>query len=532
MSQAGCRGDLEFQTLPRMLKIVAERHGSRNAVEDGGAVLTYAQLAEYVGGAARALMAAGVQPGDRVAIWAPNCWEWMVVALGVHAAGGVLVPVNTRYKGAEAAWLLRKSGAKVLFTVNGFLGHDYVDMLRRVPGEGPAAETVIILRGDVPDDCNGFSVFMGWSLETPQAEADARAAAVSPDDLCDLLFTSGTTGHPKGAMATHAQTLRAYRDWADVVGLAAGDRYLVVVPFFHSFGYKAGFLAALMSGATVLPQATFDVDAVLKRIYPDRVTVRPGPPALYQTLLVRRDLAEYDLSSLRLAVTGAAVIPVALIRQMRDTLGFDTVITGYGLTEATGIVTMCRHDDDPETIATTSGRAIPGVEVTIVDAAGAALAPGEPGEVLVRGYNVTRGYFEDPEQTAAAIDGEGWLKTGDVGVMDARGYLRITDRIKDMFIVGGFNAYPAEIEDTLLGHPAVAHAAVIGAPDDRLGEVGVAFLVPREGAALDPAAVIDWCRERMANFKVPRQVIVVDDLPRNATGKVQKFVLRERLATL
>jgi acyl-CoA synthetase (AMP-forming)/AMP-acid ligase II len=282
----------------------------------------------------------------------------------------------------------------------------------------------------------------------------------------------------------------------------------------------------------VLPQATFDVDAVLKRIYPDRVTVLPGPPALYQTLLVRRDLAEYDLSSLRLAVTGAAVIPVALIRQMRDTLGFDTVITGYGLTEATGIVTMCRHDDDPETIATTSGRAIPGVEVTIVDAAGAALAPGEPGEVLVRGYNVTRGYFEDPEQTAAAIDGEGWLKTGDVGVMDARGYLRITDRIKDMFIVGGFNAYPAEIEDTLLGHPAVAHAAVIGAPDDRLGEVGVAFLVPREGAALDPAAVIDWCRERMANFKVPRQVIVVDDLPRNATGKVQKFVLRERLATL
>jgi len=354
-----------------------------------------------------------------VAIWAPNCWEWVVAALGTHAAGGVLVPVNTRYKGAEADWLLRKSGARVLFTVSGFLGHDYVTMLRDVDAATPAAELIVILRGEVPGDCNGWSVFLGWSVQTSEEDAAAREAAIQPDDPCDILFTSGTTGKPKGAVATHAQTLRAFRDWADVVGLESRDRYLVVAPFFHSFGYKAGFLAALMCGSTVLPQPTFDVSAVLQRIGPDRVSMLPGPPALYQTLLARPDLAEHDLSSLRLAVTGAAVIPVQLIERMRDELGFETVITGYGLTESTGIVTMCRHDDEPETIARTSGRAIPGVEVQVVDAGGQSLPAGEPGEVWVRGYNVTR-YFEDPKATAETITPEGWLKTGDIGVLDTR----------------------------------------------------------------------------------------------------------------
>jgi len=527
----GRRGDLEFGTIPGMVRAAAAKYGDKKAIEDGDAGLTYAQLAEMVDAAARSLMTAGVRAGDRVAVWAPNCWEWVVAALGIHTAGAVMVPVNTRYKGAEADWLLRKSGAVALFTVSGFLGHDYVNMLREAGGEaGPAVGLIVVLRGEVPRDCNGWSSFLGWSSETSVEDAEARRAAIQPDDTCDILFTSGTTGKPKGAAATHAQNLRAFRDWADVVGLESRDRYLVVAPFFHSFGYKAGFLAALMCGATVLPQPTFDVSAVLERIAPDRVSMLPGPPALYQTLLGRPDLADYDLSSLRLAVTGAAVIPVQLIERMRDELGFETVITGYGLTESTGIVTMCRHDDAPETIARTSGRAIPGVEVRIVGPDGGALPPETPGEVWVRGYNITAGYFEDPEATAAAITPEGWLKTGDVGVLDERGYIRITDRIKDMFIVGGFNAYPAEIESTLLDHPDVVHAAVVGAPDERLGEVGVAFVVLKEGAGLTAEALIAWSRERMANFKVPRSVFLEAELPRNATGKVQKFVLRERLS--
>jgi acyl-CoA synthetase (AMP-forming)/AMP-acid ligase II len=323
--------------------------------------------------------------------------------------------------------------------------------------------------------------------------------------------------------------LRAYADWADVVGLRAGDRYLIVNPFFHAFGYKAGIVASLVTGATILPHAVFDPAAVFERIPADRISMLPAPPALYQTLLHHPDLDKHDMSSLRLAVTGAAVIPVELVQQMRDVLGFETVITGYGLTEACGIATMCRHDDDPETIATTSGRAIPGVEVEVVDDNGKEVPRGEQGEIVVRGYNVMLGYLDEPGETAATIDGDGWLHTGDIGIMDDRGYLRITDRKKDVFIVGGFNAYPAEIENAILADDSVAQVAVVGVPDERLGEVGVAFVVPKPGKTVEPDALIAWCRERMANYKVPRRVEVVDALPLNASGKVLKYELRYRL---
>jgi acyl-CoA synthetase (AMP-forming)/AMP-acid ligase II len=269
---------------------------------------------------------------------------------------------------------------------------------------------------------------------------------------------------------------------------------------------------------------------VLARIARDRVTVLPGPPTLYQMILAHPDRAQFDLSTLRLAVTGAAVIPVELIHRMRRELALETVVTAYGLTEATGVVTMCRPEDDAETIATTSGRAIPDVEVRCVDAAGAEVPRGTPGEIVVRGYNVMQGYLDDPAATAEAIDADGWLHTGDVGVMDARGYLRITDRLKDMFITGGFNCYPAEIESILLGCPGVAQAAVIGIPDERLGEVAMAFVVPSAGGAPTPESVIAWARDNMANYKVPRRVAVVDALPLNATGKVTKFVLRDEAA--
>ncbi len=300
----------------------------------------------------------------------------------------------------------------------------------------------------------------------------------------------------------------------------------MVAPFFHTFGYKAGFLAGLMTGCAVLPQAVFDAGAVLARIAAERITVLPGPPTLYQSLLAHPERAQHDLGSLRLAVTGAAVVPVELVHRMRDDLGFDTVLTAYGLTESTGVVTMCRPGDDAETIATTSGRAIADVEVRVVDDAGVEVVRGQPGEVWVRGYNVMAGYLDDPAETAAAI-ADGWLRTGDIGVMDARGYLRITDRKKDMFIVGGFNVYPAEIEAALRAHPAVAEVAVVGAPDERLGEIGVAFVVSRAGQVADPAEIIEWSRARMANYKVPRRVEVVNALPVNASGKVLKFELRK-----
>ena len=526
------RGDLAWSSIPGLVRAAAGRFGEREAVVDGDVRISFAGLAERIHDAARATIAAGVEPGDRVAIWAPNTWEWIVAALGAVSAGAVLVPINTRFKGREASYVLTKSGARVLFTVRGFLDLDFPALLREVGPAPPSLERIVLLRGRSEAGNETFDVYLEGGAAVAPEEADRRAAAIKPDDLSDIIFTSGTTGSPKGVMTTHAQSLRVFDTWSRLVGLAEGDRYLIVNPFFHTFGYKAGILACLMSGATIVPHAVFDVPSVLRRIGEERISVLPGPPTLYQSILNSPGRDTHDLSSLRLAVTGAAVVPVEMIKRMRSELSFETILTAYGLTESTGTATMCRQGDDPETIALTSGSAIPDTEVRVVDDAANEVPRGEPGEVVVRGYNVTQGYYEDPEQTAATIDADGWLHTGDVGVMDERGYLRITDRKKDMFIVGGFNAYPAEIENELLRHPAVAQAAVVGAPDDRLGEVGVAFVVPRAGETADPEGIVAWARKEMANFKVPRRVEIVDALPVNASGKVLKYELRERASRL
>jgi acyl-CoA synthetase (AMP-forming)/AMP-acid ligase II len=537
VSETSVRGDLEWGTIPRLLQSSAERFSAREAIVDvsDGATLSFTGLAAAAHDAARAFMSLGVKRGDRIAIWAPNVWEWVVSALGLQSAGGVLVPLNTRFKGREAAYILGKSRAKALVTINGFLDSDYVGLLRDavdVTSELPDLETIVVLRGDAPDGTRSWRDFVADGSAVGGADAEVRALAVEPTDLSDILFTSGTTGNPKGAMLTHEQSLRAYRDWSEVVGLHEHDRYLIVNPFFHAFGYKAGWLAALMMGATVLPQAVFDAEQVLARVPRDRVTVVPGPPTLYQTILNHPARSDHDLSSLRLAVTGAAAIPVELIVRMREELTFETIITGYGLTESCGIATMCRYDDDPETIATTSGKAIPGVEVQVVDDQGGEVAHGEPGEVVIRGYNVMHGYLDEPDETAATIDNDRWLHTGDVGVMNDRGYLKITDRTKDMFIVGGFNAYPAEIENLLLRNENVAQVAVVGVPDERMGEVGMAFVVLRPGTEATAEELITWCGPEMANYKVPRHVEIVDELPLNAMGKVLKHELRDRGAKL
>jgi HIP---CoA ligase len=513
-------------TVAGVVERAAAEFGDAEALVDGDLRLSFTELAARIDDAARALLATGVERGDRVAVWAPNAAEWVFAALGAHRAGAAVVPLNTRFKAAEARDILERSGARLLFTVTNFLDTDYVALLDAGDGRPSTLEEVVVLRGDAPASTTAWPAFLDRAASVPEADSAARAESITGDDVCDILFTSGTTGRPKGAMLGHAATVRAYTAWSDVVGLTAGDRYLIVNPFFHAFGLKAGILACLLKGATIIPHPVFDVPSVMRRVAEERVTMLPGPPAIYQTILDHPDLDAHDLSSLRLAVTGAAVVPVEMIRRMREQLTFKTIVTGYGLTEATGIATMCRHDDDPETIATTAGRAIPDVEVLVVDDRGAEVPRGEPGEVVIRGYNVMQGYFGDPEETAATIDGDGWLHTGDIGVMDGRGYLKITDRKKDMFIVGGFNAYPAEIEQMINRHPSVGQVAVVGVPDQRLGEVGRAFVVPRAGATVDPDELISWCRQEMANYKVPRSVEVVDALPLNASGKVLKYELR------
>jgi HIP---CoA ligase len=535
-------------TIPAAVINAADQFGELVAIaEPGGPRLTYRELRERVAGVAAGLADGGVAAGDRVAIWSPNTHHWVLAALGALSAGATLVPVNTRFTGPEALDIIGRSGASSLIVAGSFLGTDRLGALRAADRNEPGGLDrlrliVTVPTGIGPADADAppaepgrlHTEVLDWAeLEVRGAAAPAgiaagRAAAAGPDDVSDILFTSGTTGRSKGAMSSHRQALAVARAWADCGGVTGADRYLVINPFFHSFGYKAGILVCLLTGATLVPQLVYDPEQAMRLIEAERITVLPGAPTIYQTILDHPARGSYDLSSLRLAVTGAAVVPVALVERMQTELSFDTVLTAYGLTEAV-VVTMCRPGDDPQTVACTSGRATAGFEIRVSASATPGEAHADPpvGEILLRGPNVMLGYLDDPAATKEAIDSEGWLHTGDVGRLDGNGYLTITDRLKDMYISGGFNVYPAEVEQVLARLDGVAESAVIGVPDERLGEVGKAFVVPRPGIQLTDSTVLAHCRERLANYKVPRQVEVRAELPRNAAGKTLKRQLRE-----
>ena len=508
--------------LPAAAAMAAARRPDAPALIENGRSWSFADLYRQVRIAASAFLAYGLRKGDVVAIWAPNQSEWIVAALGAQSVGAVITPLNTRLKGKEAADILRRSRARMLLMVGQFLGTDYPALLA-------AEELPDLARTVLFDDpgTGGGTMFLAEGQGPEDPRIDVRMAAGGPDDPSDLLFTSGTTGAPKGVISSHGQVLRLFQVWADTVDLREGDRYLIVNPFFHTFGYKAGWLACLLAGATILPLRVFDTAEVLRRVVEDGVTFLPGPPTIYQSLLAERNGVAPGRSSLRVAVTGAATVPPILIERMRSELGFETVLTGYGMTEC-GVIAMCRVGDQVERISHTCGKALDGLELKCVDDQGHAVPTGEAGEILVRGFGVMRGYLDDPAATAEAIDAEGWLHTGDVGVLDEDGYLRITDRKKDMYITGGFNCYPAEIEKLLCEHPKVEMAAVVGMADERMGEVGKAFLVLRPGLSADAEEIIAWARGAMANYKVPRAIEFLDSLPKNAAGKVLRAELKDR----
>jgi acyl-CoA synthetase (AMP-forming)/AMP-acid ligase II len=494
-------------TLPDVLRAAAERFGEHTAYVDGARRPTFTDLLAEVRAVARVYVAHGLQPGERVCIWAPNSLDWVVAALAVSYAGGILVPANSRYTGHEVADLVDRTSARVVVAADGFLGRTQIADLRAA-SDLPSVRVIV--------DLADLDALNAAGRAVPLEEVEARADAVSPEDVADILFTSGTTGRPKGAMSAHRQTVGVARAWGELGGVSAEDRYLVLNPFFHSFGYKAGIVVGLTTGATLYPLATFDLDETMRLVQDEQITVLPGAPAIYQSLLTARDRSAFDLSSLRLAVTGAAVVPVVLIERMRaaapEGLAIDKVVTAFGMTEAV-VVTMCREGDSADVVAHTCGRAIPGMEI----------ARGEDDELLVRGEFVMLGYLDDPAATATAIDADGWLHTGDVCRIDDEGNLSITDRLKDMYISGGFNVYPAEVEQTLMRLDGVSDVAVVGVPDERLGEVGKAFVVG--SATADD--VLAFARLRLANFKVPREVELVDALPRNLGGKVLKTELRD-----
>ncbi|WP_157215159.1 FadD3 family acyl-CoA ligase [Flavisphingomonas formosensis] len=509
-------------TIPHCAQAAAAHWPDALAVIDSDVRLSFAALEERMTQAAAAYVAAGLQPGDRVAIWAQNSVDWIVACLGLQAAGGVLIPLNTRFKGSEAQFILNRARATMAVVADEFLGTRYGDILAEV--DIPTVHRIVRLGVDTPD---GWATFLAGADPASRAEAERRLAALDEHDLADIMFTSGTTGDPKGAMATHGQAVRTAYLWSKATTIGPGDRFLILYPFFHCAGYKAGWLVNLAIGATTLPEPTLDVDRLLAKVERERVTFLPGPPTLFQTLLAMPERKAGALASVRVSITGASAVAPSMIEAMRSELGIPVVLTGYGLTETCGTVTMTSPSDPPEIVTVSCGRAIEGIEVICADEQGKPLPIGEAGEVLVRGMNVMLGYLDDPAATAEAIDADGWLHTGDIGVLDDAGYLRITDRKKDVFIVGGFNCYPAEIEKMLLAHPAIQQVAVTGVPDERMGEVGKAFVVLKPGAMLEEEALIAWSRERMANFKVPRSIAFLDALPMNATGKVQKFKLAD-----
>ncbi|WP_329281191.1 FadD3 family acyl-CoA ligase [Streptomyces sp. NBC_01451] len=521
------RYDDEFLTIPHAVGLAAERFGDDTALIDEDRRWSFRELEQRMVEAVRATVALGIEEGDRVGLCAPNSAEWIFAALGIQGAGGVVVPLNTRFKAGEISYILRKSGAKAVFAAP-FLGNDCVaGLLKHDPGLPALRRTVSVLGAKGAADLS-WTEFLRAGGVVPAATAGKTIGRLTPDDISDVMFTSGTTGHPKGVVLTHGQSLRAYGWMAEEYTFRRGDRFLVIPPFFHCFGYKAGWLASFLHGVTVIPMPVFHPGKALEIIGRERVSILLGPPTIFHDLINHPDRSGHDLSSLRVSMTGGTTIPESLIRAMKSELSFDIVMSAYGLTESSALVTTTRIGDSAETVARTTGRVIPDVEVRIVDEAGQELAAEQDGEILVRGYNVTRGYWDDPEATAVTIDGEGWLHTGDIGRLDASGNLSIVDRKKEMYIVGGFNAYPAEIEKLLLAYEPVAQVAVIGVPDERLGEVGCAFVVPKQGHEVGEQDVVEWAREQMANFKVPRHVRFTDRLPRNASQKILKNELRAR----
>ncbi|WP_228797148.1 AMP-binding protein [Nocardia nova] len=564
-----------WATIPALVSEQARRNGPTVAIVEGRTRLTYAELHAEASRVTRAVMACGVTPGDRVAIWAPNSARWIVTALGLLGAGATLVPIGTRLRGPEAADILRRTRCRALFTVRGFLGIDYPSLLTdqgvlpdldftvllsdtsTMDSTGVAPEIAYSRRTaaarQTPDDVfasagasgshrdsagtgaqsspagrrsgsapTGWRAFLAGAERIPLSDARSRTDAVSEEAVSDILFTSGTTGTPKGVLTPHRQTLAVLDRWASAATLRHGDRCLLVNPFSHTFGYKAGIVACLLRAATMFPMAVFDPRSAADLMTAERITVLAGPPTVFTDLLAMgRSYPE-----LRLAGTGGTAIPAELIARMRADLGADHVFTAYGLTESVGVVTVCPPGTDIERTAHTVGKALPGSEIRILGTDGREVPVGTPGRIVVRGPNVMGGYLDDPDATAAAVDPQGWLHTGDVGALDSDGYLRVTDRLEDMFIVGGFNVSPAEVEQTLRGYPGIAEVAVVGVPDERLGEVGAAFVVPSGTVPFDADDLLAWCRTRLAGYKIPRTVRILDRLPRTPAGKVHKRRLR------
>jgi acyl-CoA synthetase (AMP-forming)/AMP-acid ligase II len=513
-------------TIPQLLTAAARRAPSHPALVAQDGQISFAALEHEADRAACAFLAAGLSKGERVGIWAPNMWEWVAAAIGAQRVGGVLVPLNTRLRGGEVADVVRRASVKYLIAIGDFLGRYYPDMLA---GETmPDLRRLIVLRGDNQAHEN-WAHFIAQGARVPDEVLHARAAEIGPDDIADIMFTSGTTGASKGAVFDHKRSIGGAAAWVNISHLTAADRYCVFGPFSHNASYKAGWVAGLLAGATIYWPEAYDAVSILGLIAQNKITVMPAPPTVWLEAHACPSRRDFDISSLRFLSTGATTVPIELMRRLKRDLDIGVISTGYGMTECCGSATHTLWTDDIDRVATTCGKPIPGTEIKIVNALGEECAAGEAGEVLIRDSKLLIEYLDNSQATHEALDKDGWLHSGDAGILDAQGYLKITDRLKDMYIVGGFNVYPAEIERQMSALEGLHACAIIGVPDQRLGEVGHAFIVRARGSTLTESEVLAWSKTHLANYKIPRGVTFVNELPLNATGKVVKFKLKDML---
>ncbi|MDJ0394867.1 AMP-binding protein [Rhodococcus sp. G-MC3] len=527
-------GDFTPETVWEVLVQSGRRYAAREAVVDGRERFTYEQLAGLAFRAGRAMAAAGIQRGDRIALWAPNSARWAVVALGAHSFGVVVVPINTRLRGTQAADQLRRTGSRLLFVEDGFLCTGYVAMLRSAAGgsgsrrpirELPRLAQIIDFQQNPDSNVTSWTQFLESATRPNPADLWASHSAALPSEhAAYIMWTSGSTGAPKGVVLRHGQLVRTYSALVGRLQIGPTDRLLGVAPMSHSFGLNAGLLATLIAGGCYIAVDLFEPSAAINRITTEQITILSGPPTMFIDLIAAAGLSGLAPTwAPRLAVTGATTVFASLLDSIRSELGIGKIATGYGLTEASGVVTATY----PETCSYSAGAPpLPDVEVQILGGDGRGVADGTCGEVLVRGFNVMSGYFDDERATSDVLDTDGWLHTGDVGVLDA-GELRIIDRIGEMYIVGGFNVYPSEVEGVIGQHPAVSEVSVIGVPDDRLGERGIAYVVLLPEQTSSEAELRVHCRSILAGYKVPAEVILLDEMPMIASGKPSRSILRE-----
>jgi fatty-acyl-CoA synthase len=522
------------------------RWGNRNAlvVRHQNIHWSYDELAERVDSLAAGLLSYGLRPGDRVGIWSPNRAEWVVTQFATAKAGLILVNINPAYRPAELQYVLRKVGCRALVTATAFKSSDYLGMLTSIapdfpdgtPGDLhleslPELRAVFQLGGPIHRGAIGFdAVLQRGTVEQRRLLSDI-GKSLQFDDAINIQFTSGTTGSPKGATLTHHNLLNNGLFAGELMGFTPDDRLCIPVPFYHCFGMVLANLACITHGAAmIVPGESFDAASVLETIEVERCTALHGVPTMFINVLQHPDFGRFNVSTLRTGIMAGSPCPIEVMRRVIGEMGMHEITIGYGMTETSPLSFQSRPEDSIERRVSTVGRIHPHVEVKIVDKQGRIVPHGVAGELCTRGYSVMKGYWDDPEKTAEAIDDDGWMHTGDLATLDEQGYCNIVGRIKDMVIRGGENIYPREIEEFLYGHPAVQDVQVFGVPDDKYGEELCAWIQLRPGATADEAAIRDYCRDCIAHYKVPRHVRFVDAFPMTVTGKIQKFVMRQAMS--